>query len=68
MAKSCKEIAQSLVDCMKNTHCVQNGGNIRECMKKTEGEELCKELKFEYFSCRRGALDMRTRIQGQKAF
>ncbi len=49
---------------MKKTECVQAGGDIRECIKK---ETDCQHLRNSYFACRRGALDMRTRIQGPKA-
>jgi hypothetical protein len=38
MGKSCKEVAQSLLDCMKKTECIKKGGNFRECLRK-DGEE-----------------------------
>lgn len=34
MGKSCKSTAQTLVDCVKNSQCVKDGGTIRECIKK----------------------------------
>jgi hypothetical protein len=36
MAKSCMEVAQTLVECMKSTPCVKAGGDIRKCMKETD--------------------------------
>eukprot|EP01038_Epipyxis_sp_PR26KG_P012888 gene12888-17269_t len=65
MAKSCKELAVGLFECVKKTPCVKAGGGIRECMK--QGNE-CQDLRNAYFACKRGALDMRTRIQGPKAY
>ena len=77
MAKSCKEIAVSLLDCMKNTKCMKDGGDLRSCMKAVgpdtafnfEGDANdCQELRAAYFSCKRGGLDMRTRIRGQRVY
>ena len=75
MGKSCKDIAQSLVDCMKDSPCVKAGGDIRECMKEHPqdvsnrdiGHE-CQELRNAYFLCKRGGLDMRTRIRGPRVY
>jgi hypothetical protein len=65
MGKSCKDVAQSLVECTKKTKCVKNGGSIRDCIKEnTEGD--CQEFLTAYYLCKRGSLDMRTRIQGPK--
>ena len=41
MGKSCKEVAQSLIDCMKKTECVRQGGEMRPCMKKAYAEGEC---------------------------
>lgn len=42
MGKSCKESAQSLLDCMKNTACMKKGGEFRECAKKdSDGAGEC---------------------------
>jgi cytochrome c oxidase assembly factor 5 len=71
MAKSCKEIAESLVDCIKKSPCVRNGGSIKGClnsMKNTDDDNECQALRNAYFSCKRGGLDMRTRIRGQKSY
>ncbi len=65
MGRSCKEVARSLFECMKQTECVKNGGDMRECMAKNKE---CNELRTTYTLCRKEALDMRTRIRGNKHF
>lgn len=64
MARSCKEIAQQLFDCMKATECMKKGGDMRVCMK--DDVTLCDEFRRAYFNCKREGLDMRTRIKGPK--
>lgn len=56
-------MAVSLVECVKKTECAKSGKPIRECMKE---ESECTEYRTAYFECKRGALDMRNRIRGQK--
>lgn len=73
MGKSCKEIAETLIDCIKNSQCVKNGGDVRSCMKTPQGNDEvqmgeCQEFRAAYFTCKRGSLDMRTRIKGQKVY
>ena len=76
MGKSCKEIAESLVDCIKKSDCViKQGGTVRDCigdMSKMEDEcghsQECQELRNAYFNCKRGALDMRNRIRGPRVY
>jgi len=63
MAKSCKEIAESLVACMKKTECVKNGGGIKKCMVT---DENCVHLRNGYAACKRQAFDMRNRIRGER--
>ena len=67
MAKSCKEIAQTLYDCVKKTQCMKDGNDVRKCLKAEHSEE-CQQFRNAYFSCKRSGLDMRTRIKGQKEF
>ena len=64
--QSCKDIAQSLYDCMKQEECMKKGGDIRKCMK--EHPEACESYRSAYFTCKRSALDMRTRIKGQQVY
>jgi len=68
MGKSCKEIAQSLYDCVKDTPCVKNGGDIRECLKDTSSSEECQALRRTYMECKRGSLDMKNRIRGMRYY
>lgn len=65
MGRSCIDVAQSLVQCMKDTPCVRAGGDIRRCMRE---HAECGDLRRAYFQCKRDGLDMRTRIQGQKVY
>ena len=50
---------------MKQTNCVQSGGDVRKCLNETED---CQEYRNAYFTCTRSGLDMRTRIKGQKVY
>ncbi|RYH04811.1 hypothetical protein EON65_46430 [archaeon] len=68
MGKSCKDIARTLLDCMAETQCVQQGQDVKECMKTMEGEDRCGQLRRAYFECKRGSLDMRYRIRGPKVY
>ena len=63
--KSCRDIAQTLYDCMKKTECVKSGGDVRDCMKNASE---CQEFRGAYFNCKRSGLDMRTRIRGPKVY
>jgi len=74
MGKSCKEIAQSLVDCMNKSECVKAGGNLKACLKAHEDADGrptggdCPDLRAAYFTCKRSSLDMRSRIRGPRVF
>lgn len=68
MGKSCKDIAQTLVDCLKKSECVKKGGDLKFCMKSSDSNDECKEFRMAYFSCRRGGLDMRNRIRGERVY
>lgn len=74
MGNSCKEIAQSLVDCMNKSVCVKDGGTIKECMRLHEDKDGkatggdCSEMRTAYFTCKRSSLDMRTRIRGPRVY
>ena len=67
MGTSCKEIAETLIDCIKKSDCVKDGGKIKDCLAemKDNGND-CQEFRNAYFTCKRAGLDMRTRIRGQK--
>ena len=74
MGKSCKEIAQTLVDCMMKSQCVKTGGDVRKCLQSSmveDGQVIggeCQEFRAAYFNCKRGSLDMRNRIKGPKVY
>jgi cytochrome c oxidase assembly factor 5 len=67
MSQSCKELAESLLSCMKKTDCVKQGGDIKTCMREDVDSE-CAKYRVAYFECKRSGLDMRTRIRGQQAY
>jgi cytochrome c oxidase assembly factor 5 len=64
---ACKDAAQQLVLCMEKAPCVvqRRHPTISACLKAGDTEG-CDSLRRGYFECRRGQLDMRTRIQGRK--
>ncbi|CAM9110517.1 unnamed protein product [Phaeothamnion confervicola] len=68
MTKDCKEHARALVECMQQTECVEKGGSITECIKVQKAVAQCDMERRLYFECRRGQLDMRTRIRGSRSF
>ena len=65
MGSSCKEVAEALVACLKQSKCVKDGGEIKKCLGT---EESCQTLRNAYSTCRRQALDMRTRIRGPRVY
>jgi hypothetical protein len=72
MGKSCKDVAQALVDCMQKNSWVKNGGRVKECIKSEGAREgglgECEVLRIAYFNCKRASLDMRTRIRGPRIY
>ncbi len=66
-APACKDAGQQLVLCMERAPCVTQGrhASISECLKAGDTEG-CEALRRGYFECRRGQLDMRSRIRGRK--
>lgn len=65
MGNSCKEIAQSLIACLKISECYKQGNNLKKCM---EIDESCVKYKNAYAMCKRSAFDMRTRIKGPRVY
>ena len=63
----CRLAGQQLVLCMERAPCVTQGrhASISECLKAGDTEG-CEALRRGYFECRRGQLDMRSRIRGRK--
>ncbi|KAG5190637.1 cytochrome c oxidase assembly protein PET191 [Tribonema minus] len=67
MSSDCKEHARALLACMQESKCMQGGGKLRECLKTDEVHQ-CELQRRSYFECRRGQLDMRTRIRGPRSY
>ena len=59
----CKDIAETLLDCLRQTECMKGGKGAKECMQLTDD---CRVYRNTYFECKRSQLDMRTRIRGMK--
>jgi len=59
----CKDIAETLLDCLRQTECMKSGNGAKECMNLTDD---CRVYRNTYFECKRSQLDMRTRIRGMK--
>ena len=73
MAKSCRPQLDRLIACVASCPCVaQEGRGIKEClaeMGKAEERgqfEKCDGLRRTYFNCKRGQIDMRSRIRGNR--
>jgi cytochrome c oxidase assembly factor 5 len=65
MGKSCKDIAESLVACLKKSECVKTGGSLRDCLAT---EESCRVLRNAYSQCKREGFNMRNRIRGERVY
>ncbi|CAI5487296.1 unnamed protein product [Closterium sp. Naga37s-1] len=69
MSKSCKGLAYELVKCVAESPCVKEQGRpVQECAGKQPPEipSKCVGLRETYAKCKRGQVDMRTRIRGNK--
>ncbi|CAN6198573.1 unnamed protein product, partial [Urochloa humidicola] len=71
MAKSCKGLAMELVKCLSESECVKVQ---KRPYKECAGEKVpnitseCVGLRETYFNCKRGQVDMRARIRGNKGY
>ncbi|KAF4386626.1 hypothetical protein F8388_006581, partial [Cannabis sativa] len=71
MAKSCKGLAMELVKCLGESDCVKvENRSFRECAgeKSPSIPSECVGLRETYFNCKRGQVDMRARIRGNKGY
>jgi cytochrome c oxidase assembly factor 5 len=69
MGKSCTEIAQTLVDCIQKSNCMKKeNSDLKLCLQETSTSGECSEFKTAYANCKRGGLDMRTRIRGPRVY
>lgn len=66
MSSSCKGVMSKFVECLRD-NCTKNGDKtLKECIE-TRPEE-CEGLRYALFACKRGQLDARSRIQGNKGY
>ena len=66
MAKACSGVMKDLAKCIAESKCIQEDKlSIEVCMKKAEE---CNALRYTYAECKRGQVNMRTRIQGNKGY
>ncbi|CAI9113796.1 OLC1v1014476C1 [Oldenlandia corymbosa var. corymbosa] len=71
MSKSCKGLAMELVKCLSESDCVKvEHRSYRECAKEKSPliSSECVGLRETYFNCKRGQVDMRARIRGNKGY
>ncbi|XP_024518745.1 mitochondrial protein pet191 homolog [Selaginella moellendorffii] len=71
MAKSCKGLARELVKCLGESVCYQEEKrSLRDCAGEHPPKiaPACVGLRETYAKCKRGQVDMRTRIQGNKGY
>jgi hypothetical protein len=51
MGTSCKESAQALIDCMKKTKCMKEGGDFKTCLKSAKENDDCQVWPHNCFQC-----------------
>lgn len=71
MSKSCKGLALELVKCLSESPCMkEQNRSYRDCAgeKAPQIASECVGLRETYFKCKRGQVDMRTRIRGNKGY
>mmetsp|Transcript_13664 Transcript_13664/g.33514 ORF Transcript_13664/g.33514 Transcript_13664/m.33514 type:complete len:86 (+) Transcript_13664:1-258(+) len=66
MASSCTSLKDNLIKCIATSKCADRGASIRECVQADDIPQDCKSLRQMFFECRRGQLDMRNRIRGNR--
>ena len=57
----CKDIAETLLDCLRATECMKSGKGAKECMKLTDE---CRVYRNTYFECKRSQLSTCARASG----
>jgi len=70
MSKSCKGLLKELYACLEKSDCVQvHNHTVVACAKMEQGlTDECKGLRYTYAHCKKGMLDMRTRIRGNRGY
>jgi len=67
MAKAaCEGVMRDLAKCIAESKCIQEDKlSVAECVKRADE---CNALRYTYAECKRGQVNMRTRIQGSKGY
>ena len=68
MSKSCSGMLEELLKCVESTECVKKN-SLKQCVK--DGKlfpSQCETKKQVYMTCKRGQLDMRSRLRGNKGY
>ncbi|KAN0030959.1 hypothetical protein ACTA71_009609 [Dictyostelium dimigraforme] len=63
----CQGIKDDLVECIRFSDCMKNGGTFHECMKSKDLNQECKDLLYAFHKCRRDMFDTRNRFRGNVA-
>ncbi|XP_039057271.1 cytochrome c oxidase assembly factor 5-like [Hibiscus syriacus] len=71
MSKSCKGLAMEQIKCLSESDCVKGlRSSFRECAGENNPSipSECVGLRETYFNCKRGLVDMRAGIRGNKGY
>ncbi|KJE90810.1 hypothetical protein CAOG_009490 [Capsaspora owczarzaki ATCC 30864] len=72
MSSSCSGTRQDFIDCVLSSPCIQEDKrSFRECLAKENQDRVpdyCRQLQQLLFDCKRGMIDMRNRIRGNKGY
>ncbi|KAF6255338.1 cytochrome c oxidase assembly protein PET191 [Scenedesmus sp. NREL 46B-D3] len=67
MSTSCHGLITKYVDCLRQTECYRDKKKtVTQCAE--ELPEECNSLRYALFACKRGQVDARSRIQGNKGY
>lgn len=70
MPSNCQEIRQELIECMLKSDCVLKKRNtVKDCFKeehKADVPDECLSIKKSFAECKRGMIDPRMRMRGNK--
>ncbi|WZN58846.1 cytochrome c oxidase assembly protein [Chloropicon roscoffensis] len=66
MPSACAGVMQDLAKCIAESKCIkEEKRSIEECVKRVDE---CNALRYTYAECKRGQVNMRSRIQGSKGY
>mmetsp|Transcript_56225 Transcript_56225/g.132501 ORF Transcript_56225/g.132501 Transcript_56225/m.132501 type:complete len:90 (+) Transcript_56225:161-430(+) len=66
MSSSCTLAKEKLLLCISKSPCADRGGTVKECVSDAHISEECLALRRLLFECRRGQLDNRNRLRGNR--